>query len=236
MKLTKGKINKLYKKKRQSLKNKKNKLKNKSKRHTFRKHKKINLARRTLKNLRGGAGEEIQFIDKNFNANFQKETTTSYKIGDNNTLMEVSVESVVQPGATQPGATPPGATPPGATQPGATQPGATPPGATQQQAATPPGATPPGATPQEAILVQKDTKSVTVPVTAPESNDQTAINVVDVIHKRMHDDDIQNSFNAVEEVAHTLAKTLPKDKNEELPKDKNEELPVAVAEVVVENK
>ena len=62
MKLTKGKINKLYKKKKQSLKKIKNKNKNKSKRHTFRKHKKMNLARKSLKKFRGGADDDGKLI------------------------------------------------------------------------------------------------------------------------------------------------------------------------------
>jgi hypothetical protein len=61
MKLTKGKISKLYNKKRQSLKKHK-KLKSSYKKRTFRKRK-VNLARKTLKKIhykkyRGGEGED----------------------------------------------------------------------------------------------------------------------------------------------------------------------------------
>jgi hypothetical protein len=51
MKLTKGKISKLYNKKRQSLKKKNNKRKTSSKNMTFRKKRNIHLARKSLKNF-----------------------------------------------------------------------------------------------------------------------------------------------------------------------------------------
>jgi len=60
MKLTKGKISKLYNKKNQSFKKKINRKKGASKRKTFRKNKKYNLAKKTLKRFyskkRGGQG------------------------------------------------------------------------------------------------------------------------------------------------------------------------------------
>ena len=58
MKLTKGKISKLYNKKRQSLKKHK-KIKSSYKKRTFRNKRKVNLARKSLKkiNYRGGEGE-----------------------------------------------------------------------------------------------------------------------------------------------------------------------------------
>ena len=54
MKLTKGKLSKLFKKNKQSHKKRNNKKKN-HKRNTFRNNKKINLANKTLKNLKIGA-------------------------------------------------------------------------------------------------------------------------------------------------------------------------------------
>jgi hypothetical protein len=62
MKLTKGKISKLYNKKKQSLKKKNNKRKTSTKNKSFRKKRNIHLARKSLKNLRytkhGGEGDE----------------------------------------------------------------------------------------------------------------------------------------------------------------------------------
>jgi len=166
MKLTKGKINKLYKKKRQSLKKNKNKLKNKSKRHTFRKHKKINLARRTLKNLRGGAGvgEGIQFIHKKYG--IIEPVSSSYTIGDDNTLMKVGNDISVKPVI---------------------------PEANSIQEAIP-----------QAIAIEQDTQSI--PVAVPESNEDIAKKVVDVLYKKMHDGDIQDSVEAVKLAANELAK------------------------------
>jgi hypothetical protein len=81
MKLTKGKISKLYKVKKQSLK-RKNKKNKKSKHRTFRKHKKLNLARKTLKKYRGGADEstEVQIVDKPFNSRSGTITNTNYVV------------------------------------------------------------------------------------------------------------------------------------------------------------
>jgi hypothetical protein len=90
MKLTKGKINRLYKKKRQSLKKikNKNKIKNKSKRHTFRKHKKLNLARKSLKKFRGGAYEdvEVRIIEKPFNSTPGSIQQTAYIVDSDGKL------------------------------------------------------------------------------------------------------------------------------------------------------
>ena len=60
MKLTKGKISKLYKKNRQSHKRKKHKKNKSSRNKTFRKRKALNLARRTLRRLKqtGGVNQE----------------------------------------------------------------------------------------------------------------------------------------------------------------------------------
>ena len=55
MKLTKGKLSKLFNKKKQSHKKKGKKKGNK--RNTFRKNKRFNLANKTLKNLKGGINE-----------------------------------------------------------------------------------------------------------------------------------------------------------------------------------
>ena len=62
MKLTKGKISKLYNKKKQSLKKKVNKKKSSSRNKTFRKKRNIHLARKSLKRFyykkqRGGINE-----------------------------------------------------------------------------------------------------------------------------------------------------------------------------------
>lgn len=54
MKLTKGKISKIYQKKRQSLKKKNIKKKKSSQRNTFRKKRGVNLAKRSLKRYKGG--------------------------------------------------------------------------------------------------------------------------------------------------------------------------------------
>ena len=51
MNLTKGKISKLYSKKKQSLKRNKNKRGHSGKSKTFRKNKRVNLARKSLKRL-----------------------------------------------------------------------------------------------------------------------------------------------------------------------------------------
>lgn len=63
MKLTKGKISKLYNKKKQSLKNKKIKQNNKKK-LTFRKHNKINLSIKTLKKMKKMKGGEQDITNK----------------------------------------------------------------------------------------------------------------------------------------------------------------------------
>ena len=63
MKLTKGKISKLYNKKKQTMKKKANKRKSSKKNRTFRRKQKVNLARKSLKRLRykklsGGVGTD----------------------------------------------------------------------------------------------------------------------------------------------------------------------------------
>jgi hypothetical protein len=74
MKLTKGKISKLYNKKNQSFKKKINKKRSTSKRKTFRKNKKLNLAKKTLRNFygkkRGGQEpmEDPKVVDTPVNA------------------------------------------------------------------------------------------------------------------------------------------------------------------------
>jgi len=60
MKLTKGKISKLYNKKNQSIRRKKYKKKIVKKRQTFRKHNKNNLAHKSLKKVKGGASPEAE--------------------------------------------------------------------------------------------------------------------------------------------------------------------------------
>ena len=103
MKLTKGKINRLYKKKRQSLKKIKNKNKNKSKHHTFRKHKKLNLARKSLKKFRGGADEPVgvNIIEKKFNTRPGTGSLiqTPYMIGPDGNLMNIAVTATNRPSA-----------------------------------------------------------------------------------------------------------------------------------------
>ena len=60
MKLTKGKISKLYNKKNQSIRRKKYKKKIVKKRQTFRKHNKNNLAHKSLKKVKGGASPKLE--------------------------------------------------------------------------------------------------------------------------------------------------------------------------------
>ena len=69
MNLTKGKITKLYNKKRQTLKRKINKKKSSNKSKTFRRNRKINLARKSLKRFhnkkyRGGIGEGEEAVNQ----------------------------------------------------------------------------------------------------------------------------------------------------------------------------
>ena len=58
MKLTKGKLSKLYNKKKQSCKKKINKRKSSNRSKTFRKNKKTNLARKSLKRINYIGGED----------------------------------------------------------------------------------------------------------------------------------------------------------------------------------
>ena len=99
MKLTKGKISKLYNKKKQSLKKGKKDKKSKSiKRNTFRKNKGFNLARKTLKKYIAGNGadskseniEDTKIEDKI--TNIQPTTTTTEKI-ETTTQEKPSVEA-----------------------------------------------------------------------------------------------------------------------------------------------
>ena len=69
MKLTKGKISKLYNQKKQSLKKKVNKKKSSSKSRTFRKKRRINLARKSLKRFnykkyKGGEQEGVSKVEE----------------------------------------------------------------------------------------------------------------------------------------------------------------------------
>ncbi len=80
MKLTKGKISKLYNKKRQSLKKKNNKRKTSSKNKTFRKKRNIHLARKSLKNFhykkqRGGEDDETTTPKAEEDSNSVRENT-----------------------------------------------------------------------------------------------------------------------------------------------------------------
>ena len=60
MKLTKGKISKLYNKNKQTLKKKANKRKTSNKSKTFRRKQKVNLARKSLKRFHYKIGEGSQ--------------------------------------------------------------------------------------------------------------------------------------------------------------------------------
>jgi hypothetical protein len=177
MKLTKGKISKLYKVKKQSLK-RKNKNKNKkSKHHTFRKHKKLNLARKTLKKYRGGADESstIQIVDKPFNSRSGTITNTNYIVkpdGKLNIVPNAAVPNAAVPNAAVPNAeanavvpiaVPNAATTPNAATPNAATPNAVVPIAVPN-AATPnavPNAVPNAATPKSVSLLgsKPDTNS-----------------------------------------------------------------------------
>ena len=95
MKLTKGKISKLYKKKKQSLKKVK---KNKSsyKRRTFRNKKNFNLARKTLKRFnykrhKGGAkeGEKNEEESLNINSNVNPTNAETTNVTDNKKNEEI---------------------------------------------------------------------------------------------------------------------------------------------------
>ena len=85
MNLTKGKINKLYNKKRQTLKRKINKKKSSNKSKTFRRNRKINLARKSLKRFhnkkyRGGIGEGEDTMENSYSIRLENEDYTIGKI------------------------------------------------------------------------------------------------------------------------------------------------------------
>jgi len=233
MKLTKGKINKLYKKKKQSLKKIKNKNKNKSKHHTFRKHKKINLARKSLKNIRGGGEDEIQIIDKNFGST--PAVSTNYKINAKGALTEANATPIppippITPITPIPSKSSKESKPSISfknptpfikklfTAKGTlTEANATPkppiPFKTPISFATPiPYATPiPFKTPiPSQVNATQQYNPQSIPVAVPESNEETAKKVVDVLYKRMHDGDMQDSVEAVKLAALELSK-IPKE-------------------------
>jgi hypothetical protein len=182
MKLTKGKINKLYKKKKQSLKKikHKNKIKNKSKRHTFRKHKKLNLARKSLKKLRGGADDPIgvNIIEKPFNSGPNRLVQTAYIIGPDGNL----TIAPVQPANTNKTTTSP----------------------TANQATT--------NTARSTMTTNQPNNSYGTNQSVSSKNPrETAIEVVDEIYKGMHENDKQDPSKSINEFAHKLAETLPSD-------------------------
>ena len=85
MNLTKGKISKLYSKKKQSLKRNKNKRGHSSKSKTFRKNRRVNLARKSLKRLHfkankgGGLNDETGPVN---DTELPKETTDNKQVDD----------------------------------------------------------------------------------------------------------------------------------------------------------
>ena len=100
MKLTKGKISKLYNKKKQSLKKKVNKKKSSSRNKTFRKKRNIHLARKSLKRFhykkqRGGAedgeGEGTPKVDEVSNS-----VTESMNLPTSETLDQSNIKNVDQ--------------------------------------------------------------------------------------------------------------------------------------------
>jgi hypothetical protein len=111
MKLTKGKITKLYNKKRQSLKKKNNKRKTSSKNKTFRKKRNIHLARKSLKNFhykkqRGGEDgetttpkteEDSDSVKENMNQQLLEDSSPVVIQGEINTPIEETVTQVEAP-------------------------------------------------------------------------------------------------------------------------------------------
>jgi hypothetical protein len=95
MKLTKGKISKLYNKKNQSFKKKINRKKGASKRKTFRKNKKYNLAKKTLKRFyskkRGGEGpiEDPKIVDTSVTPSAVEEVPSTPITGEDLTVTNV---------------------------------------------------------------------------------------------------------------------------------------------------
>ena len=86
MNLTKGKISKLYSKKKQSLKRNKNKRGHSGKSKTFRKNRKVNLARKSLKRLHfkankgGGLNDGVGTVNK---VELPKETSDNKPVDEN---------------------------------------------------------------------------------------------------------------------------------------------------------
>jgi len=191
MKLTKGKISKLYKVKKQSLK-RKNKNK-KSKHHTFRKHKKLNLARKTLKKYRGGADESatIQIVDKPFNSRSGTITNTNYIVNPDGKL-------IVEPNAAP-------------------------------NANATPNATPNSKPKRFSFFGSKSSKNSekssdntntsSVSNQEPSKNlspRETTVMVVDQLYKQVHDNDKQNSSEALKGFVNEMAKPMPAIENGEI--------------------
>jgi hypothetical protein len=119
MKLTKGKISKLYNKKKQTMKKKANKRKSSKKNRTFRRKQKVNLARKSLKRLRykklsGGVGTDdvpktdedlgifppVTTSEENVTAPLQETSSLNPPLNEElnvNPGAEVSVEAEVVP-------------------------------------------------------------------------------------------------------------------------------------------
>ena len=101
MKLTKGKISKLYNKKKQSLKKKVNKKKSSSRNKTFRKKRNIHLARKSLKNFhykkqRGGEDGETTTPKAEEDSNSVKENMNQPLPENSNNDIEDSSSAVIQ--------------------------------------------------------------------------------------------------------------------------------------------
>jgi len=195
----------LYKKKKQSLK--KIKRKNKSKRNTFRKNKKINLARKSLKNLKkigGGAPDEIRFVDKILNGVSPNLVSSNYILGGNGNLMTSSVQGspipVVQGQVVN-------------EKPFASN---TQPFITGQVANGVPVTTGlPVANSSHIVGQVINSLSSNLPVTngLPVDNFQLAKNIVDEIYKQMHEGEQQDSVEANKGAFNVLAK-IPKEEEE----------------------
>ena len=202
MKLTKGKISKLYKIKKQSLK-RKNKNK-KSKHHTFRKHKKLNLARKTLKKYRGGADESatIQIVDKPFNSRSGTITNTNYIVNPDGKL-------IIEPNATPNANAAPNANAGPNTTPNT-------------------NATPNSKPKRFSFFGSKSSKNSekssdntntsSVSNQEPSKNlspRETTVMVVDQLYKQVHDNDKQNSSEALKGFVNEMAKPMPAIENGE---------------------
>ena len=198
MKLTKGKINRLYKKKKQSLKKikNKNKYRNKSKRHTFRKHKKLNLARKTLKKFRGGADEPIgvNIIEKPFNSGPNRLVQTAYIVDPDGNLKLAPVQ------VTNPPTTPVTGVVVNPLKGEVVQIGRVVNPLKDEVVQTGVASNPP-TNPLSDTHSQISTKSPR----------ETAVEVVDEIYKEMHGNEQQDPSKAVNEFTHKMAETLPSD-------------------------